>query len=41
MLSLAARQQTALVMVTHDASLAASCQRQYRLDGGILKPLNP
>jgi len=39
MLSLAAAQHTALVMVTHDSSLASACQRQYRLTNGVLQDL--
>ena len=39
MLSLAAAQRTALVMVTHDSSLAGACQRQYRLTNGVLQDL--
>lgn len=39
MLSLAAAQRTALVMVTHDSSLASACQRQYRLTNGVLQDL--
>jgi len=36
MLSLASEQGTAFVLVTHDQSLAARCQRQLRLDNGRL-----
>jgi lipoprotein-releasing system ATP-binding protein len=36
MRDLAAQQQTALVVVTHDATLAQQCQRQYALVGGVL-----
>ncbi len=39
MLALATAQNTALVMVTHDSSLASACQRQYRLTGGLLQDL--
>ncbi len=38
MLQLARDQGTAFVVVTHDAALAARCQRQYRLVGGRLQP---
>jgi lipoprotein-releasing system ATP-binding protein len=33
-------QNTSLVVVTHDLGLAAKMQRQYRLEDGILSPLN-
>ena len=36
MLQLARDQGTAFVLVTHDATLAAKCSRQLRLDGGVL-----
>ncbi len=36
MLQLARDQGTAFVVVTHDAALAACCQRQFRLDQGRL-----
>ncbi|MEY4645415.1 MAG: Lipoprotein-releasing system ATP-binding protein LolD [Pseudomonadota bacterium] len=36
MLRLASEQGTAFVLVTHDQSLAARCQRQLRLDNGRL-----
>ncbi|WP_290869979.1 ABC transporter ATP-binding protein [Aquabacterium sp.] len=36
MLQLAADAGTAVVMVTHDATLAARCARQHRLVGGLL-----
>ncbi len=36
MLQLARDQGTAFVVVTHDAALAARCQRQFRLDQGRL-----
>jgi lipoprotein-releasing system ATP-binding protein len=36
MLELAQSQGTAVVMVTHDETLAARCQRMQRLDGGRL-----
>jgi lipoprotein-releasing system ATP-binding protein len=39
MLQLAREQGTAFVLVTHDHSLAARCQRQFRLDQGRLAPL--
>ena len=39
MLSLAVAQRTALVMVTHDSSLASACQRQYQLTNGVLQDL--
>mgnify|MGYP003346455657 CR=1 FL=1 len=39
MLQLAAEQGTAFVLVTHDASLAARCHAQRRLDQGQLKDL--
>jgi len=36
MLDLARERGTAFVLVTHDASIAARCQRQLRLDRGVL-----
>jgi lipoprotein-releasing system ATP-binding protein len=36
MLDMARRRGTAFVMVTHDETLAAQCQRVLRLDGGRL-----
>jgi putative ABC transport system ATP-binding protein len=36
MLSLNAEQGTTLVLVTHDTSLAARCQRMLRLEAGRL-----
>ncbi len=39
MLQLARDQGTAFVLVTHDHSLAARCQRQFRLEQGRLSPL--
>ena len=38
MLALARDRGTAFVVVTHDASIAARCQRQLRLERGILVP---
>jgi lipoprotein-releasing system ATP-binding protein len=40
MLQLARDQGTAFVLVTHDATLAAKCSRQLRLDGGILRDVD-
>jgi lipoprotein-releasing system ATP-binding protein len=39
MLDLAAQQQTALVVVTHDTSLAEQCQRRFDLVEGVLSPV--
>ena len=39
MLQLASSHGTAFVLVTHDASLAARCGRQMRLDQGRLSAL--
>ena len=36
MMDLARERGTAFVLVTHDASIAARCQRQLRLDRGVL-----
>ena len=41
MLDLARQRGTAFVLVTHDASIAARCQRQLRLDRGVLVPPRP
>ena len=38
MLALARDRGTAFVVVTHDASIAARCQRQLRLERGLLVP---
>jgi lipoprotein-releasing system ATP-binding protein len=38
MLDLARERGTAFVLVTHDSGIAARCQRQLRLDRGILVP---
>ena len=38
MLSTAAKQGTAFVVVTHDPQLAARCSRVLRLDKGVLQP---
>jgi putative ABC transport system ATP-binding protein len=35
--SLKAQYDTALVLVTHDASLATRCERKYLLDAGVLR----
>ncbi len=40
MLQLARDQGTAFVLVTHDATLAAKCSRQLRLDGGVLRDVD-
>ena len=40
MLQLAHDQGTAFVLVTHDATLAAKCSRQLRLDGGVLRDVD-
>jgi len=40
MLQLARDQGTAFVLVTHDATLAAKCSRQMRLDGGVLRDVD-
>lgn len=37
MLTIAREKKTSFVMVTHDASLAARCERQLRLDRGVLR----
>ena len=37
--SLNQQQQTTLIMITHDPSLAQRCQRQLRLHNGALEPL--
>jgi lipoprotein-releasing system ATP-binding protein len=39
MLDLAAQQHTALVVVTHDISLAEQCQRRFDLVEGVLSPV--
>ena len=39
MLDLAAQQHTALVVVTHDISLAQQCQRRFDLVEGVLSPV--
>ena len=39
MLSLAEAQRSALIVVTHDVELATWCQRQHRLDNGVLGAL--
>jgi len=38
MLDLARERGTAFVLVTHDASIASRCQRQLRLERGVLVP---
>jgi lipoprotein-releasing system ATP-binding protein len=38
MLALARERGTAFVLVTHDAGIAARCQRQLRLERGVLQP---
>ncbi|GAB4216781.1 MAG: lipoprotein-releasing ABC transporter ATP-binding protein LolD [Rhodoferax sp.] len=38
MLALARSEGTAFVVVTHDAALAARCERQFSLDQGVLRP---
>jgi lipoprotein-releasing system ATP-binding protein len=38
MLALAAERGTAFVLVTHDSRIAARCQRQLRLERGVLVP---
>jgi len=40
MLQLARDQGTAFVLVTHDATLAAKCSRQMRLEGGVLRDVD-
>jgi lipoprotein-releasing system ATP-binding protein len=40
LLELNRSQNTSLVVVTHDLELAAKMQRQYRLEDGLLVPLN-
>jgi len=40
MLQLARDQGTAFVLVTHDATLAAKCSRQMRLDSGVLRDVD-
>ena len=40
LLELNRSQNTSLVVVTHDLELAARMQRQYRLEDGLLVPLN-
>ncbi|GAB4400053.1 MAG: lipoprotein-releasing ABC transporter ATP-binding protein LolD [Rhodoferax sp.] len=39
MLKLAHDHGTAFVLVTHDAALAARCDRQFSLDQGVLRPV--
>jgi lipoprotein-releasing system ATP-binding protein len=41
MMDLARERGTAFVLVTHDASIAARCQRQLRLERGVLVPPRP
>jgi predicted ABC-type transport system involved in lysophospholipase L1 biosynthesis ATPase subunit len=38
MMDLARERGTAFVLVTHDAGIAARCQRQLRLERGVLVP---
>jgi lipoprotein-releasing system ATP-binding protein len=38
MLALARDRGTAFVVVTHDSRIAARCQRQLRLERGVLMP---
>ena len=40
LLELNRSQNTSLVVVTHDLELAARMQRQFRLEDGLLVPLN-
>ncbi len=40
MLQLARDRGTAFVLVTHDATLAAKCSRQMRLEGGVLRDVD-
>jgi lipoprotein-releasing system ATP-binding protein len=40
MLQLARDKGTAFVLVTHDATLAAKCSRQMRLEGGVLRDVD-
>nr|MBV6628755.1 ABC transporter ATP-binding protein [Oceanococcus sp. HetDA_MAG_MS8] len=40
MFSLVQGHNSGLLMVTHDLQLAQRCHRQYRLDAGVLRPLD-